>query len=306
MTGFALVAQYLSDPLVLVGFVLFLGFLFARRLIGSGIIPPVGAGRGAKILRLILHYGFISGLLVIGLGFGLKFKELSKHEQVTAINLMVSELKHNLYVAEELTKNTDTLFNSANAVASVLRVERLRINHGLFPLENVDPTAEPNADLYNERFAWLESSGLLRNRDELRRFREQNAAIARTIDRTISTVRSLGDRNAARYSMNRAAYDANLSIARKITIANPDQLAGLYAKTFEEREKYFRIADSVEEYLLAVREYCNTATPDRGELGAALAAERLTMRLLPAHKENLLNLATAISDEVQKLMAAVN
>jgi hypothetical protein len=87
--------------------------------------------------------------------------------------------------------------------------------------------------------------------------------------------------------MSRSAFDANLPILRKITIANPEKLAGLYAKTFEEREKYFRVAESVEEYLIAVQKYCEASMPDRTQLAAVLAAERLTMRLLPEQKSNL-------------------
>jgi hypothetical protein len=284
---FSTIAPYLKDPLVLIGFFLFLSFLFARRLIASGIIPPVGAGRGAQIIRLILHYGFLFGVLVAALGFGLKYKGLSEDEQRTAIGLLTSELQHNIYVADELKKNTETLVNAAQTVSDVLRDERFQINHGLFPSDNADPGVEQNSDLYHERFEWLQTSGLLSNENELRRFREQNAAIKRTIDRTISTVRSLGDRNASRYVMSRSAFDANLPILRKITIANPEKLAGLYAKTFEEREKYFRVAESVEEYLIAVQKYCEASMPDRTQLAAVLAAERLTMRLLPEQKSNL-------------------
>lgn len=292
---FATIAPYLKDPLVLIGFALFLGFLFARKLISSGIVPPVGAGRGAQIIRLILHYGFLIGVLVILLGFGLKYQELSSHEQRNAIGLIVSELEHNLYVSNELKENTETLYNAAKAVADSIRVQKLQINYGLFPEENINPSLEQNADLYNQRFDWLESSGLLSNELELRRFSQQNAAIKKTIDRTITTVRSLGDRNAARYSISRAAYDANLPVLRKITIVDPQKLANLYAKCFEEREKYFRIADSVEEYFEAMRHYAEASTPERTLLSAALASERLTIRLLLANKENLDRLSTELS-----------
>lgn len=298
---FEKLAPYLKDPLVLIGFMLFLAFLFSRKLLSSGIIPPIGSGRGAKVLRLLLHYGFAIGILIILLGFGLKYRDMSEQEQKTAIGLLHSELRHNAYVATELLKNTITLTNAASTVAGVLRIERLRINSGLFPAENLDTRVEENADLYNQRFDWLVTSGLLKDKTELRRFREQNAAITRTVDRTITTVMSLGDRNASRYVIQDAAYHANLPVLRKVTVVRVEDIASLYAKTSEVREKYFRIAESVIEYLTATKSYCLSDVPDRAALGAALAAERLTMRLLASQKTELQSLADEIARQAESM-----
>jgi hypothetical protein len=68
---FSKVAPYLTNPLVLIGFVLLLVFGIHRALIKSGILPPVSKTESAKIVRLLLHYGFIVALLLIFLGFGL-------------------------------------------------------------------------------------------------------------------------------------------------------------------------------------------------------------------------------------------
>lgn len=304
---FSKFAPYLKDPLVLVGFVVFVGFLFAKRLLASGIIPPVGAGRGAAIIRLLMHYGFIIGLLIVLLGFGLKYQELSESEQRAAAGIMRSELEHNAYVAGELAKNSETLFNAAMAVAGVVRMDRLKINFGLFAADNIDPSKPQNADLYNQRFEWLQTSGLLDDPEELRRFREQNAAVVRSIDRTLETVKSLGDRKAARYVINRNAYDANLPVLRKMTIFEPQRFSSLYARTAEVRETYFRVAESVEQYLVAMRAYCAFSSPDRDALGAVLAAERLTARLLPAVKADLDSVAGKTLAEAQALqLVAVN
>lgn len=299
---FASIAPYLKDPLVLVGFGMFLGFLFARRLLSSGVIPPVGAGRGARILRLLLHYGFAIGLLVVLLGFGLKYRELSGQEQRAALGLLRSELLHNAYVSGELRKNTKVLVGGASAIAGALRNEKLKINHLLFPASNIDPRDPEDADLYNKQFAALQASGLLDDREEMRRLREQNAAIVRSADRTAATLRSLGDKGGNRYVIQRAAYDANLPILRRISIASTDRLAELYAKTSEVREKYYRVAESTIEYFSAVRAYCASDVPDRAALGAVLAAERLTMRLLAAHGEELEGLAARIEAEANRLL----
>jgi hypothetical protein len=73
---FSSVAPYLHDPLVLIGFFLFLGFLFTRYLVQRGVIPALPPSLGFRILKTILLYGFVIGLTLIILGFVFKYKEL--------------------------------------------------------------------------------------------------------------------------------------------------------------------------------------------------------------------------------------
>jgi hypothetical protein len=68
---FSKVAPYLTNPLVLIGFVLLLFFGIHRALIESGILQPVSKAASGKIVRLLLNYGFIVALLIILLGSGL-------------------------------------------------------------------------------------------------------------------------------------------------------------------------------------------------------------------------------------------
>ncbi len=299
--NFLKIAPYLADPLVLIGFFLFIAFSFSRLLLKSGIIPPVGAGRGAGILRLLLHYGFIIGILIIILGFGLKYRELSKKEQINAVGIMRSELLHNLHVVDELKKNTETLSNASDTVMHILRDERFPIASGLFPKSNVDTDKEQDPDLYNKRFDWLQSSGLLEKSDELAKHNKQAAAIVRSINRTESTIRSLGDRDGNRYVIHRQAFDSNLPIMRKIQIADVQDIAELYSKSEETRQEYFRVSDSVIEYLVSVRIFCETSPPDRAELGAALASERLTARLLEDSANSLITLSKQTAEIAQRL-----
>jgi hypothetical protein len=72
MNLFADAASYLKDPLVLVGFVLFLALLTARQLLQSGVIHPPPNSSGARILRRTLSHGFVLGLLVLAIGVYLK------------------------------------------------------------------------------------------------------------------------------------------------------------------------------------------------------------------------------------------
>ena len=76
LDSFSIVAPYLKDPVVLVGFLIFIFFLIARIFLQSGIIPPVAKTTGGQIIKLVLHYGFLLGLLLICLAFFYKFREL--------------------------------------------------------------------------------------------------------------------------------------------------------------------------------------------------------------------------------------
>jgi len=69
LRGFARIAPYLSDPLVLVGFALLLLFVLFRTLIGSGLIPVLDPEAGGQVVQSILDYGFYVVALVIVLGF---------------------------------------------------------------------------------------------------------------------------------------------------------------------------------------------------------------------------------------------
>lgn len=70
------IAPYLRDPLVLVGFFIFLVFLIIRILLRSGIIPEVARMTGGQIIKLLIHYGFLIGLLLVCVAFFYKFREL--------------------------------------------------------------------------------------------------------------------------------------------------------------------------------------------------------------------------------------
>jgi len=71
--GFQKIAPYLKHPLVLVGFVLLLFFGIHKKLIESGIIPPLTQQAGSEVVQAILAYGFWIALAVIVLGIGLQY-----------------------------------------------------------------------------------------------------------------------------------------------------------------------------------------------------------------------------------------
>ncbi|CAK8724529.1 hypothetical protein LDFHOB_14540 [Candidatus Electronema aureum] len=73
ISGFAKVAQYLTHPLALVGFVLMLVFGMHKEIVKSGLLPQVSKKDGSEILKLILRYGFWLGLVLVLAGFLLQF-----------------------------------------------------------------------------------------------------------------------------------------------------------------------------------------------------------------------------------------
>jgi hypothetical protein len=77
MGEFARVARYLTHPLVLVGFALFLVFDGTFKLIiSSGIVPTLSPQGGFEVIEQLLFYAFILVLAVIVLGSGLKYYEI--------------------------------------------------------------------------------------------------------------------------------------------------------------------------------------------------------------------------------------
>jgi len=68
---FSKIAPYLFNPLVLIGFGLFLFFGIHRALIGAKILAPLSPRQSSGIIRLFLNYGFwiAIGLLVLGFGY---------------------------------------------------------------------------------------------------------------------------------------------------------------------------------------------------------------------------------------------
>jgi hypothetical protein len=306
LEGFAKFAIYLKDPLVLSGFVVFVGFLTLRQLLQANIIPILQQGQGFKLLRLILSYGFVLGLAIVVLGMGLKYRELSKDEQKRAAALVRNELEADFTVVSELSKNTDSLSNLGQGLASILRDQRFKILAGLFPTQNIDVSVDEATltNLYIERIGWLDQTQLWQDTSERRRTEEACAAIARFVDRTRSTVESLSDRQSLRYQITRKAFDANLDIVRKIDVVDMTDLASLYYRMGDVRVLYNRIVSGSLEYMEAVRAFCSSLPPDLASLSAALALERLTFRLLPEYKNKIVNLMKSIAEHVDSLETA--
>ncbi len=67
--------SYLTDPLVILGFVLLLAFLATRQLQRSDVIASLPDSFGFRLLKLALNRGFVLGLIVMSIGIYLKAQE---------------------------------------------------------------------------------------------------------------------------------------------------------------------------------------------------------------------------------------
>jgi hypothetical protein len=88
IAGFSKVAPYLVNPLVLVGFCLFLFFGTHWALIKTGLLVPLSQRQSSTVIRLFLKYGFWVAILMLVLGFAYAFQNYreASHKQESQVN----------------------------------------------------------------------------------------------------------------------------------------------------------------------------------------------------------------------------
>jgi hypothetical protein len=296
--AFAGVAPYLREPLVLVGFVLLLFFGVTRALIRSRLLTPVSGARSYRVLQTVLLYGFLISIIVIALGFGLKYRELTHAEQRNAVDLMLRELDGNLVSVEALRRNTIVLLDLGQQVAMLLREPDLKVIAVLFPAENLRPdvTISPK-QMAVEALSRFLDSGLERNKVEMARGNAAAKAISGTIQRTRGTVVSLCDMDRHRYIIRDDAWQANLPVLRRVFVEGIPELQQSYRTAQKLRSDYDVVCTSVLAYLDALRSvFSRDPGVDVDSLAATLAQERQTWSLLSVY-------ATSLADNLESLHA---
>ncbi len=300
---FEKIAPYLKDPLILIGFFLFVAFLFIRTLVTRGVIPTLGRGQGFTILKLILLYGFIIGIILIGLGFGLKYKELSKGEQKNIVNMLSKELDGNISVIGELKKNTETFLNEQLTLSKSLRTDGIKILPVMFPQENLDLDKSINSnELARQAFLNLIKKGLATNKIEMTKLDEFSRAILKTIQSVKSTNENLRDSLKKRYPMSAEIWEANLSTYKKLNIIDVSLFQKAYTQQNNIRNDYDIIAKSTIDFQNSLLDYFqkdNELTWDK--LAYVLTLERNSYDLIVAYSKNLVNTITDLIDIKSKL-----
>ena len=282
---FTKIAPYLSDPLVLIGFVLFLGFSFSRAILRAGIIPQLTARLGYRVLQRILFYGFVIALTLIVLGFGLKYRELSRAEQAAVIRMLDRELEGNYIVLGELSANIQTIVGRSTDVARVLRTPGIKILPVLFPEDNLDVDANvpASADLAMNVLQKLEVSGLLNDAEQRDKLVRAASAIAGTIGHTLPTIGSLADAGGQRYVVTSEVWTSQLPVLRRIDIIDVTLFQQTYQNLHLARANYNVVVERSADYLKSLQvlfsEPDDKIVRDRQKLAAALASERLFVQL---------------------------
>lgn len=307
MLDFEKAAPYLSDPLILIGFFLFLFFSFCRYLLKRGIIPPLGKTHGYRTLRLILLYGFLFGLSIIGLGFGLKYRSLAEAEQHRAVAVLESELEANSALVSQLVANLEKLVSAHEVIARSLRDTRFPILATLFPEQNLrrelsDPTPRDVAESALEQLA---QTGIANDKQALAKADAVGRSIVAMIDRTMPTMESLSDKSRYRYVLRRTAYEGNADVLRRIEYVDMTKLPAMYAELEKVRANYEVVVANVVAYLSAVRDFFQRAEIDQRSLTDVLTAERLATSMLISYTPELVRAAESLQQQMRMLAAPV-
>jgi len=183
ITGFDKVAQYLTHPLVLVGFVLMLVFGIHSQLMKSGLLSQVSKKDSNLIIRLFFRYGFWLGLVLVLAMFLLQFSGIGlsawnswmEKEKVQAVNArqvaekLLAPLQGQLQAKDEQIK----ALTEAITALSKTGAPAASINAALQELEQGN-TAKAKA-IFAEVAAANESAGKKNNQEAAEAYRHLGA-----------------------------------------------------------------------------------------------------------------------------------
>ncbi len=279
---------YLKDPLVLIGFVVFCSLRFCKYLIAKKVIGPLPSKYASHALNRIITSGFITAIMIILLGFGLKYREISAAEQEQALLLLCEELRSNKLVVGALAENTQRLGELFLAISqNALRPESPVILQTLFPEDNlkldIDSSPSP-LDLSQQAWKAASESGLLESkRAELNAVR---AAILRTLGNIRHVVASLGDIDGTRYVVRREVLDAHLPMLRKLRVVDASAIQAEYRVLEQVRTDYAVVYDNAASYVAAVENALDEELT-AGSIASVLSVERLAGILIGKYGESL-------------------
>lgn len=284
---FAKIAPYLRDPLVLVGFGMFLAFSFSRFLVTKRVIPPLPPKLGFRILRLILLYGFLVGILVCLLGFGLKYREMNEADQRRALSLLSTELHQNYVQATSIAKATVTILEQTKNVSELIRTPKIRLAQILFPRKNLSEragslTAAQDTD---EAFSSFAEEYARANETEKKQFKQLCVSITGFLERTRVALSSISDREGKRYRFNDSVWTSQLGILNRVTIFDPQDYQVSYTYQSEVRAHFDALVNVCFDYLESV-ELCLRMTGVeelRSGQRRVLTAERQFMEIVTAY-----------------------
>jgi hypothetical protein len=248
--------------------------------------------------RVILLYGFLLGLVVVLLGCGSKYRDMSRAEQQRAMSLIRSEFEVNDRTMSELVRNLETLVDVYDSTVHAVRNAHIPVLGALFPEANLrrsftDPSpAEVAATALQD----IAQRALDHNPNELARADAAGKLIVATIQRTKVTIRSLADSDHRRYVFREEAYRTQLPILRRIAIVRVTDIEGEYADLTRVRAAYDAVVAHLTEYLNALETFF---APSDNEvtvltLTRVLTAERMATNTLMSFTPDLIDAANRL------------
>lgn len=304
--AFAKIAPFLQDPLVLIGFTLFLFFSLFRTLLKSNILRPISGAGSERILHKILLFGFALSALIMIFGFGLKYRELSEVEQEKTVAVVRSELLANYETLKELGKNTTTILGATQSVSQALRHKEIAIFNSLFPWENLNTESgfKPSLEAALDLLQSANSKGILKDPLELNRAQRAAVEIRNTIQSTRSTVKSLSDKERMRYLMTNTAWQSNAGIVRRVHVIDMTNLQGLYTDFQNARNDYGILTDRCVEYLDAIESFLDSRSGpvDGMKLSKVLSSERLYISIAQSYGTSLADKLERIDGEIHETL----
>lgn len=303
--NFESVAPYLHDPLVLIGFFLFLFFGTTRLLIKKNVIPPLPPGLGYRLIHRLFLYGFILGLLIIGLGFGLKYRELPKAEQRRAVQLLRNELVNNQETAKKLAANAETLLGVFKNASEAARIDKRGILSILFPKANLRSDHGPPTalELANEAINTIRDRGLHQNEREMAVLTATARTIAATVNRTMSTVDSLTDPEHTRFVIHEEMYQTHLALLKQVTVIDLTSIQAGYSELNSLRTNYDIVVRAIREYLSTLSKFLGqeNRTIDRRVVTELLTAERNAMVLIHSYTPQIIKVLSELDGRIKEL-----
>lgn len=304
LSSFQNFAPYLKDPLVLIGFFIFIVFLLLRSLIVRGIIPTVGRTQGYNLLRLILLYGFIFGVVLMGLGFGLKYRELDEKEETNLVNQLKTEFRTNNDVISELKNNTETFLNVSIELSNILRTQSITILPILFPHVNLDLDSSVNSiELSNKAFNEIVSKKLHNNELEMNRLRAVANVIIATVEKTHNTLISLADTGRVKYTFSKEIWESNIEVYKQVHSINITDFQEAYKKLATLRNSYDVVAKNCIDFQETVSEFFNPTSNKltKENLAVVLSKERQVYVLIHDYTLDIYNKTKELQEFQDKI-----
>ena len=289
INSFSQIAPYLEDPLVLIGFFIFLVFLFLRVLVKKGIIPTLTQGDGFSFLKLLLLYGFIFGIVLVVLGFALKHREMTKKEQYNLVNQLDTELEKNLKTLNELKLNTENLLEKNITLSQVLRTDGIDLLTIMFPRVVLDLDTQVNViDIANSQFNYIINNKLHENELQMNRLDEAGKTIKEVIERTLPIINSLADLENKRYIIDNSIWNANIETYRKVDVVDVTKFQEIYTEMQLVRNDYGVIANSCINFHKSVANFFDPKEQmNKQKLASVLSSERNSYEFIHDYSLNI-------------------